>query len=234
MTNPGAILRELHRLRRFAKDLQTKIEQAPRTLKAQQARVTRQEENLKGEQDAVKQLKVTMHDKEVTLKTTLGQITKYEKQQNEAAGKKEYDALQHEIDAAKKKVSQLEDEILDALGRLEEQTAKLPEHEKALKQVREEVAQFERESDSRLAGFAEQLKQAQQELATVEEGLKPESRSTYNRLVSARGEDAMSAVVERTCSACYTAITAQSYNELMQGNFVICKSCGRILYLPAE
>jgi predicted nucleic acid-binding Zn-ribbon protein len=232
MTTPGAILRELHRLRRFARDLQTKIEQAPRTLKAQQARVARQEEIFRQAQDGLKHLKVTIHDKEVTLKTTLGQITKYEKQQNEAAGKKEYDALQHEIDAARKKVSQLEDEILDAMGQTEEQTAKLPELEKALKDVKAEVAAFERDSDARLAGFAEQLQGAQQEVIKVEEGLKPEVRATYSRLVSARGEDAMSAVVERTCSACYTAITAQSYNELMVGNFVVCKICGRILYLP--
>ena len=89
MPAPAVILREIHRLRRFAKDLQTKIDQGPRTLKAQQARVARQEDILRQAQEGLKRLKVTIHDKEVTLRTALQQITKHEKQQNEAASKKD-------------------------------------------------------------------------------------------------------------------------------------------------
>ena len=126
MSGPGVILRELHRLRRFARDLQTKIDQGPRAVQTQQARAARQEEVLHQAQDGLKRLKVTMHEKEGTLKGTQQQITKYQKQQNEAASKKEYDALQHEIDAVRKKVSQVEDEILDAMGQSEEQAAQLP------------------------------------------------------------------------------------------------------------
>jgi predicted nucleic acid-binding Zn-ribbon protein len=42
----------------------------------------------------------------------------------------------------------------------------------------------------------------------------------------------MTAVEGQSCAACYTEITAQQYNELKQELFVLCKSCGRILYLP--
>jgi predicted nucleic acid-binding Zn-ribbon protein len=232
MANSIDVLRELHRLRRFARDLQNRIEQGPHTLKNQQARITRQEETLRQTQEGLKKLKVTMHDREVSLKTTQQQIAKYQKQQNEAVSKKEYDALQHEIDGARKKVGQLEDEILEAMGASEEEAAKIPELEKAARQVKDEVAQFEREHEARLAGFAEQLKQAQQDLAAVEATLPADVQAQYRRLVAARGEDALAAVQERTCSSCYTGITAQNYNDLAQGNFVLCKSCGRILYLP--
>jgi len=232
MPGPAVLLREIHRLRRFAKDLQTKIEQAPRTLKLQQGRVTRQEEILHQAQDELKRLKVTIHDKEVTLRTTLQQITKYQKQQNEAASKKEDDAFQHEIDTVKKKVAKLEDEILDAMGQSEEQAAGLPELEKALKRVREEVAQFDRDSASRQTRYAEQLKQTQQQIVDVEATLPPEVRPMYTRLIAAKGEDGMSGLNGRTCTACYTEVTAQNYNDLAQGNFVMCKSFGRMLYLP--
>jgi predicted nucleic acid-binding Zn-ribbon protein len=50
--------------------------------------------------------------------------------------------------------------------------------------------------------------------------------------MAARGADAMAAVENRTCTACYTEITAQNYHELILGQLVVCKSCGRILYLP--
>jgi predicted nucleic acid-binding Zn-ribbon protein len=232
MASPAEILRELHRLRRFARDLQAKIEQAPRTLKLQEDRVARQEEALRRAQEDLKRLKVAMHEKEGSLKATLQQIGKYEKQQNEAASKKEYDALQHEIDASRKKVRQLEDEILEAMGQSEEDAARLPEHEKLLKQVREEVAQFGRDHESRLAGFAEQRAQTEKQVAEIEATLPADVRQQYARLVNAKGDDALSAVINRTCSACYTEITAQNYNDLSRGAFVLCKSCGRILYLP--
>jgi predicted nucleic acid-binding Zn-ribbon protein len=232
MSGPGVILRELHRLRRFAKDLQTKIDQGPRALQTQQARAARQEDAVHQAQEGLKKLKVAMHEKDVTLKTTLQQITKYQKQQNEAASKKEYDALQHEIDGARKKVSKLEDEILEAMGESEEHAAKLPEVEKAAKHVKAEVARFATEHAARLADYAEQLRQTEQQIKEVEGTLPDDVRPQYQRLITAKGDDALSALSGRTCSACYTEITAQSHNNLSMGNFVICKHCGRILYLP--
>ena len=232
MPGPAAILREIHRLRRFAKDLQTQIEQGPRTLRAQQARVTRQEEILRQAQEGLKRLKVTTLEKESSHRATLQQITKYQKQQNEAASKKEYDAFQHEIDTARKKVQQLEDEILDAMAQTEEQTPKIPELEKTLQQVREEVARFEREQGARQAEFVAEKQKTEGQIGEVEAALPPEVRPLYNRLVAAKGEDALAAVNGRTCLACYTEITAQNYNDLAQESFVLCKSCGRMLYLP--
>jgi predicted nucleic acid-binding Zn-ribbon protein len=51
-------------------------------------------------------------------------------------------------------------------------------------------------------------------------------------VVGSLGADALAAVQNRTCSSCYTEITAQQYNELLQQQVVLCKACGRILYLP--
>src|SRR5205807_2603818 len=92
MTATATILREIHRLRRQAAELQARIDQGPRQLKAQHARIARQEETLRQAQDAVKHLKVTMHEKDVSLKATQQQIAKYEKQLNEVTSKKEFDA----------------------------------------------------------------------------------------------------------------------------------------------
>src|SRR5215831_8293978 len=97
MPAPGATLREIHRLRRAAKDLSTRIESGPRQVKAQRAAVARHEENLKKAQDELKHLKVHTHEKEVSLKSATEQIKKYEKQLNDIMSKKEYDALKHEL-----------------------------------------------------------------------------------------------------------------------------------------
>src|SRR5436309_11100523 len=69
MAGPATILREIHRLRRHAKDLQAELERGPRLLKGQQAKVARQEEAAREAHDTLKRLKVTSHEKEVLLKT---------------------------------------------------------------------------------------------------------------------------------------------------------------------
>lgn len=232
MIGPAATLREAHRLRRHAKDLQAEIDRGPRLLKAQQTRIAKQEEILHQGHETLKKLKVKLHDKEVTLKTAEQQVAKYEQQRNQATSKKEYDAFQAEIGSTKKQIQKMEDDILEVMGEVEEKTAQLPELEKAVKQAKEELVQFDKSNQARAVGLTEQFRQAQKELAEVEASLPEEVRVHYLRQVAARGEDALSAVQGRTCQACYTEITAQSYNELMQGMYVPCKSCGRILYLP--
>jgi uncharacterized protein len=232
MSGSGDIIRELHRLRRHAKELQEQIDRAPRVAQGQQARVARQEEALKHAQEEIKHLKVKSHEKELTLKTTLDMIAKYEKQRNETTLKKEYDALQAEIASAKRRCQQNEDEILEALGAVEEASARIPELEKAIQRAKDEAAEFARKTQERLGGQREQLQAALQQIKELEATLPEEVRALYDRLMASRGEDGLSEVRDRNCVACYTAITAQSYNDLLAGRLVSCKACGRMLYLP--
>ncbi len=231
MTSPGEILREIHRLRRNAKELEGKSEAGPKQLKMQHAAVTRQEENLRQAQEQLKHLKVKTHEKEVSLKTCAGQIAKYEKQLNDIMSKKEYEALKHEMTNSRAEKDKLEDEILALLEQIDQQQAKVPECEKALAQARAQAAQFEQDYEARMADLAAQRRQALARLAEVEAGLPDDIRSQYDRLVGHKGQDAMAAVENSTCVACYTSITAQSQNDLLRGMFVLCKSCGRMLYL---
>jgi predicted nucleic acid-binding Zn-ribbon protein len=232
MPGPAVTFREVHRLRRLARDLQEQLDRVPRQLKAQQAKVARQEELYRECQEAIKRLKVEAHQQELALKATHGQIAKHQKQLNEATAKKEYDALRSEIDNDREKCRRLEDEILAGMAEGEERAAQLPELEKALQQARAEYARAEGEAGRRQADLAEQLHDAQSRLQEVEAAIPETIRPQYTRIVGARGADALAPVHNRTCSACHTEITAQSSNDLQQECFVVCKSCGRILYLP--
>src|SRR5262249_50815614 len=133
---------------------------------------------------------------------------------------------------ARDKAAKLEDEILEALGQLEERTAQIPVLENNLKEARNQADQFNREYQTRLADLAKQLQDAQTQLAEAEGTLPEEIKPQYARLTALKGEDALALVEGRTCTACYTEITPQSYNDLMRALFVLCKSCGRMLYLP--
>jgi predicted nucleic acid-binding Zn-ribbon protein len=234
MPGLAVLMREIHRLRRFAHDLQEQIERVPRQLKIQQAKVARQEEIQRETQEGIKRLKITAHEKEVSLKSTLNQIAKYEKQLNEATSKKEYDALQLEIKHGREKCQQLEEEVLAALSEGEEKTAQLPQLEANVKKAREEFAAFEKSVTDKLASLKEQLGQTQTQLEQGEAQIPTSYRVVYDRIVASKGPDALTAVVNKTCSSCYTEITSQTYADLLAERFVVCKSCGRIQYLPEE
>lgn len=233
MPGPAVIFRELHRLRRFARDLQEQIDRIPRQLKIQKAKVEHQEKVQREAQDGLKKLKVAIHEKEVTLKTTHSQIAKHEKQREKAESKKEYDALQVEIAAERDAFRRLEEEILEGMAATEDQTAQLPELEKAVQQAKREYADFEKGVGARQADLTTQLNDAEAQLKTIEATLPPEVMGPYQRVLAAKGADSLAVVKDRVCSACYTEITAQQNNNLHAEHFVLCKSCGRILYLPA-
>jgi len=231
MPSPGAIVRDIHRLRRSVRDLTTRIDHGPKQLQAQHNKVLRQEEILKKAQDELKHLKVKTHDRELSLKITNDQKTKYERQLNDIMSKKEYDALKHELATTREQFARLEDEILAGMMEIEERQAKLPELEKGLAQTRADAAQFERDYQARMADLAGQRDRAAKELAQVEATLPDDIKPQYDRLIGSKAEDAMSAVEGKTCLACYTEITTQNHHDLLQGVLILCKSCGRILYL---
>jgi uncharacterized protein len=232
MSGLAILFREIHRQRRFAHELQEQMDRVPHQQKTQQAKVARQEEIHRQAQETIKHLKVEVHGKEVTLKTMHGQVAKHQKQLNEAESKKEYDALQREISDARAACQRLEEEILTGLAESEEKTAQLPELEKAVRQAKDEYAKFGASIQERLLGWRAQHAEAEQQLQTLEVTIPDNIRGHYDRVIASRGHDALSALQGRTCAACYTEITAQQFNDLQQELYVLCKACGRILYLP--
>ncbi|MBM3993734.1 MAG: hypothetical protein FJ303_06225 [Planctomycetes bacterium] len=230
MPGPAATLKEIHRLRRFIKDLDAKIEQAPKQLAIQQKRLANQEETFKQAQEHVKQLNLSIREKEGNIKSVQAQIQKYERQLDEAASKKEYDTLKAEIASERGHITKHEDDILAMMGEIEEKTKLLPEAEKIVQKARADFAQFEKDQAERLHRFDADRTRSREELKAAEATLPADVRAQYDRLIAAKGDEVISGVNGRTCSACYTEITQQMMSELRREMFLICKNCGRMLY----
>ena len=114
---------------------------------------------------------------------------------------------------------------------LQDELDRIPRLLKA-QQAKQECTEFEQSVGERQANLKDQLTKALAELKDVEVHLPGDIRPQDERLVAARGEEAMAAAVNRSCVACYTEITAQMFNDLLAGRFILCKNCGRLLYLP--
>ena len=69
-------------------------------------------------------------------------------------------------------------------------------------------------------------------IASGEDSIPVDQREQYRRVVRQLGADALAAVEGGACVGCYTSVTAQTLNELInRESLTFCKSCGRLLYL---
>jgi uncharacterized protein len=230
MAGPAAILREIHRLRAFAQELQSRIDLGPKQHAAQQGVVAKREEELKQGQEAVKKLKIAVHEHEVSVKAESQQVKKYEQQLNDIHSKKEYDALKHEIASAQEKMRALEDETLTAMLELDECANQLPALDKAVKTAKAEYAECESKNKGQIESWIKQRDEAIQQIAAEEAKLSDDIRPQYQRLVKAMGADALASVEGKICAACYTELTTQLYHNVLKQQFVLCWNCGRVLY----
>lgn len=234
MPGPAPTFREIHRLRRYARDLTEQLDRLPRQRKAQQARQAKAEQALKDEQEAVKRLKLTATEREKTIRQKTELIARYEAQLNTVSSKKEFDALKLEIAHNQELCRKLEEEALEAMAEGEDRGGKLPDIERQLAQVRADVAKWEAEAGPREADLKAQLAAATAELKAEEAKLPADLRPMYQRTVASLGADGLAEARDRNCTSCNTEITLQMKEDLGYERFVLCRSCGRILYLGEQ
>ncbi len=228
-----SIFRELHRLRRHLRDLQSEIDLGPRVLKARQAALAAAEAAHKEAHDAVKRLKLKQKEDEGALKTTEQRLDRLHQQAMEVTTLKEIEAKKSEITQATAVKGDLEDRILATITEIEERTAKLPADDKAWADAQAEFKQSQLDAEARLQRMKEDQAECTAKLAETEATLPPDVKGEYARLVKAYGPDGLAAVKNKVCQQCRTTLTAQRMMDLQAGQFLRCTSCGRGLY-PSE
>jgi hypothetical protein len=188
---------------------------------------------LGGLQGNTKTSRVSTDKKQLDLRSSENKIIDLRNKLNACSSNKEYQALLDQIAAAEMANSVLSDEILEALEQIDGLDAKVAAADGELKTAAAELAKLKQE----VAGAAESIRadiaRLEADLKTAEKSLPPELKADYDRVVNARGEDALAAVEDATCGGCYQQITANMQNELAMCRAVFCRTCGRLLY-PAE
>ena len=159
--------------------------------------------------------------------------SKYKGQLGEVKTNKEYTALLHEIENVEREIRSREDQILDAMEKVEGGQSKVKAEEAAFKVVeatrRDEVKQIDagiQERQTRRAGVA-----ATREKKIV--ALKPDMLAEYSRILKLRGT-ALSEAKDGACTMCHVKLRAQLYVDVRRNDTIIpCSSCGRILFFNA-
>jgi uncharacterized protein len=230
----AAALRELHRIHRQLSDLRERLERGPKQVRARTAGVAQVEEQSAKVHGDLKAGRVALDQKQLQLKAAEGKIAELKVKLNQANTNREYQALKDQIAADEMACSVLADEILEAMEKLDVMKAQIPESEGRVAKAKEELGKIQQQIRAEEESLRADIKRLEKELAEAETALPEDFRAMYQRVVKAKGEDAMAVVEGGSCGGCFQQLTTNMHNEINMGRVVLCKSCGRVLYLPED
>jgi predicted nucleic acid-binding Zn-ribbon protein len=174
-------------------------------------------------------------DLEAEVKDIKEQVSKYNRQLNEVKTNREYSSLLKEIEEAKQKVNDKEEEIIGEMLSADE----IEEEIKTAGQNYSESEQkFSKEKDV-LQQERKKFEAKKDKLNQQKEKLVPKIPSDqvnlYLKIYKKKSGIALSPVNEEFCSLCHMRIRPQVINELKgKEKIILCENCGRILYVPAK
>jgi hypothetical protein len=234
MAVTASSLRELHRIHRQLTDLRERHDRGPKQIRARQANVNKLSEDLDEAKEQTKQSRMTADRKQLDLKSGESKINDLQTKLNSCGTNKEYQAFLDQIAAAEMANSVLSDEILEVFEQIDELDVKVTEAQQQLAIGKQELDKIKAQVAESSSSIEEEIARLEQELKAAEASLPADFRVDYDRIVHARGEDALAEVVDDCCGGCYQSITPNEQNLLYMSRAVFCKMCGRLMYLPED
>ena len=233
MSSISAGMKQLHNLRIKLREISDQLEKGPRQIAARKQQIDKKKEELETQRNKLKQMKVAADQKNLQLKSSEGRIYDLSGKLNAAANNREYEALRSQIAADTMAKSVLEDEILEALEKVDAAQIEVKKAELDIAAIENEMQTLVAEVNAKEAGLKDEAAALQIQVSEAEKILPPDIVPQYRRLVQAYGADALAPVVNKSCSECYVSLTAQLFLELRAGSVKFC-TCGRLMYVADE
>lgn len=231
MSSTAQSLKALHDLLLRLREVHDDLAAGPRQIQMRTVALQRRQAELTNARDRLKNSRATADGKNLQLKTSEAKIAELKNKLNIANSNREYEIINGQIAADTMAVSVLEDEILEALTKVDQLQVEVGQAEQAVQQAEAELANAKSQAAAREPGLQEREKSLQTAVTAAEKFLPGDLLPQYRRAVQAFGADALASVEDRVCQSCNVTLTSQKVVELRTGKLMFC-SCGRLLYLP--
>ena len=229
---PTATLRTLHRIHRQLADLEGQIAAGPRLVAARTAALTAAETQRTTAQDDVKKARVAADQKQLQLKSAEAKIRDLEGKRNASKTNREYQTLGEQIAADTMANKVLEDEILEALERIDALKGAVPAAEAGVAATAKALADAKAKVAAESGRLEAEVARVRTELEAVERDLEADVRDKYDRVVKHKGAEGLAPLDGRSCGGCCQQLTSDMVSAVTLGRVVVCRSCGRLLYCP--
>ena len=214
-------------------DVRGKIERLAPRRKEIDDRIASAKKALTDAEERVKALALAKRNAEKDAETQGEQERKFQTQLTQVKKNDEYSALLHEIEAAKRKRSELETIVLEKMDEEGRATAAIAAAKTALAAAESEAST----ARGKVAAEEAELRTEEGGLEARRDGalgqLPPALKTRYEKLLVARKGRAVSDLSGDACTACGAHLPPQRAIAVRRGEAVVeCPDCGRIL-VPA-
>ena len=179
--------------------------------------------------DAQKHLRVAEEIvKEQRLKIERSQAALYG---GKVSNPKELQDLQQESESLKKFLVTLEDKQLEAMLELDEAETVTIQASQELKGTEQKVADQKQLLEREKSDLNHELEVNESERAAAASTIDSRAITLYNTLREQKNGRAVAQVIEKSCAACGSTLTAATFSSAQMPNKITrCDACGRILY----
>jgi uncharacterized protein len=222
---------ELQDLDLAAESVRRRIADIPATVAALDSRLSERTAAVADVKSRTEASQAARRDIDKDLAAVQGRLSKYKGQLMEVKTNKEYQAMQHEIQAAEQLVRDQEDRLLERMEEQDVLAAELKAAEAALKAAQGEIAAEKKVIEAERAGLDQALQKHDADRKTLTAQVTPTALALFERLSQHRKGVALSEARNGGCLQCHVRLRPQVFNEVRRNDALIqCDNCSRILY----
>jgi predicted nucleic acid-binding Zn-ribbon protein len=161
-----------------------------------------------------------------------GRLSKFKEQLAAVKTNREYQAMQHEIEAAQRDLGAVEEKVLERMMETDAVTADVKAAESALAAKKKEIEEEKKILSTELAAVEAALKKASDSRAEVVAQIDPRLLARFEQVAKARKGIALSrATYDGLCTACHVRLRPHVFQQIRANDSIIqCDSCQRIMY----
>ena len=232
------MLPDLERLIQL-QNLETTIEESRRRVAAHPQRVQDADARLSLAKEVVDEAKQRLtasqglrREQEKDAAIYQGRLSKFKDQLSAVKTNREYQAMQHEIEAAQRELGVVEEKVLERMMEGDALGAEIKKAEQEHAALQKQVEAEKKALAEELAAVDTALAQATEKRAAVIAGMEPQLVKLFEQVARARKGIAICvATRDGLCSCCHVRLRPQVFQEVRRNDTVIqCFSCNRILY----
>ena len=230
------VLEHIHLIQTRLAELNGRLRRGPVLLKTQEGNIQKCMAKLEQLQTEHRSLATEAKQREMDVAAHDQAIARRKQQLQEAKTNKEYQALQLQIEADVAARSALDDVALEAMEKVDKFAPNFPPAEAEVKKAQELYETTKKKFLAEKPQIESEITDYSEQLQTEESKLPKEFREVYNRLTRSVGGANALAVVEgqKYCGGCNHQIPVNSLAHILAKKPVVCSSCARLLYVPAD
>ncbi|MGA1197460.1 MAG: zinc ribbon domain-containing protein [Candidatus Latescibacterota bacterium] len=216
--------KEIDVLRQSQNDFPSEIEQLQNELKIAR-------DHLDTKQKQSEELEKNRRTLERDIEAVNQDLQKHQERLNEITTNREYDAVQHEIEALTIRKNEQESLILETIESVENITSKLEGDREYFKELEKERNERIEELTAKLNSVETHVKGWEKKRSAIEPNVERRPLNQYNRIRRVvKGGVAVVAVLKNSCGGCFRQLAPQRMVEARRGDTLMrCENCGRIL-----